>query len=310
MTSIRNRVPPRWVVKHNQEGIAMNQVRRFRRVMSLAEAQGLSPALIRQLLAQGVLPPIAGGSTGAPGGDGEHDGEGGGTLSTDANADSDDEDAADDDESDEDKGDSAGAGKGKSTRSRRASNSEGDDSEGEGFVRLPRSEIQRLRREAREAKREVQKRETEERARREKDMADQEKWKDLAESRDERIAELEGEIEALRMEGTKNERKANIVKVAKRLNFEYPEDAHRFLDVEDMEDEQTIESALKTVLRERPKLKSKRRGSGAPIPGESEDDGKGGSLTMDDIRRMSPEEINKRWPEVQAVMRANEVAAS
>src|SRR3954447_25861049 len=51
--------------------------RRFQRVMNAAEAQeaALNPALLRQLRAQGVIPPIAGGS---PEADGDHAGEGSG----------------------------------------------------------------------------------------------------------------------------------------------------------------------------------------------------------------------------------------
>jgi hypothetical protein len=291
--------------------MTFNRRHRVQRIMSLAEARVVNPALLKQLRYQGVLPPIAGGSINAPG-DVDPGGEGGGTPPPDADADSDDDggDAADD-ESDDDGTDTAATGKKpvKRTSKRRSSSDDGDDDE-DGYVRLPRSEMQRLRRESRDAKAALHKREQEERTRREKDMADQEKWKDLAESRDERITELEGEIEALKMEGTKNERRASVIKVAKRLSFEYPDDAHLFLDADDMEDERSIESALKTVLRERPRLKSRRRGSGAPIPGEGEDDGKGGGLTIEDVKKMSPEEINKRWTEVQAVLRSQETAAS
>jgi hypothetical protein len=281
-----------------------NTRRRYRRVMSVAEAQGLSPEMLRQLRAQGVIAPIAGGSpeaddddAGKPGGKGK----GRAKAGADDDADDDDDDDADDDDDDDNEGTKEkGKEKGKAD----------DDDDPEGFVRMPRSEVQRLRREAREARKTVKQREREERERREKDLADQEKWKDLAESREERVTELEGEIEALKMESTKNERKGIIVKVAKRLNFEYPEDAHRFLDSDDMEDEQSVESALKVVLRDRPKLKSKRRGSGAPIPGDESDDGKGGGLTMEDIKQMSPKEVNERWDEVQSVLRSQEVAAS
>jgi hypothetical protein len=252
-----------------------------------------------------------GGSTGAPsGGEDNPGGEGDGTPPSDANADSDaeDDDAADDDESDDDEeSDPAKGRKGKPASKRKGAEDDADDGD---FVRLPKSEMQRLRREARDAQRKLSQHATEERARREKDMADQEKWKDLADSREERITELEGELEALRMEGTKNERKATVVKVAKRLNFEYPEDAHLFLEADDMEDERSVESALKTVLRDRPKLKSRSRRSGAPIPGESETDGKDGQLTREQIEKMSPEEINKNWPAVQAFLRSQEVAAS
>lgn len=278
---------------------------RFHRVMSIAEARGLSPEMLRQLRAQGVLPPMAGAEH-VPG-SGNPGGEGGGTppptAKTGDDDDDDDDDDADDDE-DDDEGAPAPKGKKKSTK-----NPAPTDDEDE-FVRMPRSEVQRLRREARDARKREQQREVDERVRREKDLADQEKWKDLAASREDRITEIEGQMEALKMEGQKNQRKANIVKVAKRLSFEYPEDAHRFLDVEDMEDEQSIESALNAVLRDRPKLKSRRRGSGAPIPGEREENGKGGALTVEDIQKMSPEEINKRWPEVQAVLRSQEAAAS
>lgn len=288
---------------------------RIKRIMSLAEVQAVSPAMLRQLRLQGVLPPIAGGSTSAPGG-GESGGGEGGTPPSDANADSDDDEsdddaADDDDDADDDESDSTTT-RDKRTRSRRTrtTSKSGDSDDDDGYVRLPRSEIQRLRRETREANKKLQQHASEERARREKDMADQEKWKDLAESREERITELEGEVEALKMEGVKNQRKASIVKVAKRLNFEYPDDAHLFLEVEDMEDEQSIEAALKSVLQDRPRLKARRKGSGAPIPGESEDGDDKGELTKEMIEKMSPEEINKRWPEVQAFLRKQGAAAS
>lgn len=283
--------------------------RRYQRVMSLAESQGLSPEMLRQLRAQGVLPPMAGGAD-------DDDDAGKGSRGkppkrrAKAGDDDDSDDDEDDDDADEDDADDADDDDDKVAASKKKGKQD-DDDDLDGFVRMPRSEVQRLRREAREARKGLKAREREERERREKDMADNEKWKDLAESRDERITELEGELEALKLEGTKNERKANIVKVAKRLNFEYPDDAHRFLDVDDMEDETSIESALKNVLRDRPRLKSRRKGSGAPIPGDSgDDDGKGGSLSIEDIKKMSPQEVNDRWEEVQAVLKSQEVAAS
>jgi len=283
--------------------------RRYQRVMSLAEAQGLPAGLLRRMRAEGVLPPIAGGSVGAPGGE-TPGGDGPGTSTPTAEpgeSESDDDDADDDSADDDDTGDGEGR---PAARTRRTRSTRDEDGDSDDFIRMPRSEMQRLRRELREAKKNEVTRATEERSRREKELAEQEKWKDLAASREDRINELEGELEALRMEGTKNERKANIVKVAKRLNFEYPDDAYMYLEVDDMEDEQSIESALKSVLRERPKLKSRRRGSGAPIPDGDENDGKGGGLTIEDVKKMSPQEINARWPEVQAVMRAQGAAAS
>jgi hypothetical protein len=280
---------------------------RFHRVMNAAEANeaALNPALLLQLRAQGVIPLIAGGS---PEGDDDDAGKGGGKPKPDAKTGNDDDVDDDDDDADDDDDNDDDAARGKEGKDRAGRT--GDDDEA-GYVRLPRSEVQRMRREARDSRKSLKVREREDRERREKDLADNEKWKDLAESREERVSELEGELEALRMERQKDEHKANIVKVAKRLNFEYPDDAHRFLDADDMEDEQSIESALKTVLRDRPRLKSKRKGSGAPIPGESGDeDGKGGGLTMEDVKKMSPKEVNERWGEVQAVLKSAEVAAS
>lgn len=285
-----------------------NNRRRFQRILTASEVEGMSitPELLRQLRAQGIIPQIAGGS---PETDDDDADKGKGKPKRRAKAGDDDDDVDDDDddvdaddEEDDDEGEPQGKKKGK--------RDEDDDDQGGEFVRMPRSEVQRLRREAREARKREKQQAREERERQEKSLADQEKWKDLADQRQERIDELEGEVEALKMEGVKNERKGNIIKVAKRLGFEYPDDAHRYLDVDDMEDEASIESALKTVLRDRPKLKSKRRGSGAPIPGESDDDGKGGALTIEDVKKMSPKEVNERWEEVQAVLRSQEIASS
>jgi hypothetical protein len=286
--------------------------RRYHRVLSAAESQGLSPAMFRQLRAQGVLPPIAGG---APDDGSDDAGTGGGKPKSGAKTGDDDgdddSDDADDDADDDDDDDEPAASKGKEGKEGKTRAASDDDNDSDGYVRMPRSEVQRLRREARDARKSIKQREREDRERREKDLADNEKWKDLAESREDRITELEGEVEALKMEKQKDEHRASIVKVAKRLNFEYPDDAHRFLDSDDMEDEQSIESALKTVLRDRPKLKSKRKGSGAPISDDDGDrDGKGGQLTMEDIKKMSPKEVNDRWEEVQAVLKSAEVAAS
>jgi hypothetical protein len=55
---------------------------------------------------------------------------------------------------------------------------------------MPRSEVQRMRREARDSRKSLKTREREDRERREKDLADNEKWKDLAESREDRVTSL------------------------------------------------------------------------------------------------------------------------
>ncbi len=57
-----------------------------------------------------------------------------------------------------------------------------------------------------------------------------------------------------------------------------------------------VDTAVQTVLNTYPQLKPQAATPGATNPGRK------GALTMDAIKRMSPDEINARWDEVSAVM--------
>jgi hypothetical protein len=218
--------------------------------------------------------------------------------SADAGGDDDDDDSSDDDDDSDTKGKKGKKGK--------KGSDEDDDDDDDSFVRMPRSEVERLRRENRESKREARKREREQRAERERQLAESEQYKTLAEERQERIDELEGELETINMERDKDTRKGMVRKVAKRVNFYDPDDAPLFLDDDTIAlGEDAVEKRLKRLMEEKPNLKSKRKGSGAPIDDDEGGDKNGKVLTEEQIKNMSSQEINERWDEVQKALRVH-----
>jgi hypothetical protein len=98
------------------------------------------------------------------------------------------------------------------------------------------------------------------------------------------------------------QRTQRISSIANRLGFKDSEDAVRFLDDDDSDDDVTAERALKRLAREKPYLVDTRRSTGAPVGGE------GSTLSMEEIKRMTPDEVNARWEEVQQAMQ-NQPAA-
>jgi hypothetical protein len=182
-----------------------------------------------------------------------------------------------------------------------------DDDDDDDMVRLPRGEAERLRRENRDLKKKQRDAEKDARKQREADLADNEKFKELAEERQTRVEELETELEDVKGTIASNERDKKIKKIAKRVGFADPDDARLYLDDETKDkDDKAIERALKDVLEDKTHLKGKRSGSGAPMDDESNGDGGGkDTLSMEDIQGMSQDEINKRWDEVEPVLSKN-----
>lgn len=177
---------------------------------------------------------------------------------------------------------------------------EGEHEEGEETTAISLAEYNRLKRVAAEADKARKEAEKEARKRREREQRESGQWQELLDERDETIRTLEAERDEARYELTSFQRRVRVTRAAVRLGFKDPEDAVRFLPEDETEDDASTERALKRLAREKSYLVEQRRSSGAPVNGE----GGAGGLTLEEIQRMSPEEINKRWPEVQAAMAA------
>lgn len=155
----------------------------------------------------------------------------------DDDADDDDKDAADKDSDDAD------------------DDSKSDDDEDSDKDKDPESaQLRRKLAEARKAEREANKKLKKAEEQKAKDEG---KWKDLAEQREREKEEAEEKL-------AKAESARAVEKVAKRLEFEDPDDAHRFLDADvDADDEAGIERELKAVLEAKPHLKKDERSRGS-----------------------------------------------
>lgn len=249
--------------------------------------------------AAGYLPPIAGGSSGsAPGGGegegggagsgGEGSGSGGGEGSGSGEDEEHDDSENDEDEDEDDndrEGDRGGRGRGN-----------GRDNNDDDLMELKRSEYERLKRIAREKDRDEKNREKREAKEREKRQREAGQYEDLLKEKDEKIVSTEAERDEARYQLDAFKRQVRVSEAAKRLGFKDPEDAFRYLSDEDTEDDATTERALKALSKRKAYLVNERKSTGAPVNGD------GVTLTMEQIQRMSPEEINSRWDEVQKAM--------
>lgn len=233
--------------------------------------QSFTGAQVTWLRSQGVLPPMAGGA------EGDED---------------DDDDSGEEDEHKENKKE-----EGEEEDSKESKNGKKDDDDDDSIT-VSKNEIHRLRRKAREAdeKEKKAKKESEETDKKKKreegryqELLDEEKAKTGTET--ERADKAEGELKSFKFQVAVN-------RVATRVGFRDPSDAHLFLSQE-MEDadEKDLERALKKVLEGKTYLKADRSASGTASNGSSN-----GGLTMDDVRRMTPDQVNSRWDEVQKVM--------
>lgn len=234
----------------------------------------------------------------------------------DDDGDDDDSSDGDDDDDDDDADDDDSKSKGKKDKGKKGDDdddrSSDDDDDDEDMVRLPRGEAERLRRENRDLKKKQKDQEKEARRQRETDLAENEKWKELAEERESRIGELEGELDDYKSTAARNEQDRKVKKIAKRLGFADPDDARLFLDDETKgKEDKVVERALKDVLSDKPHLKGKRKGSGAPMDDKNNGGGDGeDTLTLEDIQNMDQDEINKRWNEVEPVLKKSRKGAN
>jgi hypothetical protein len=231
---------------------------RVRRILSVEEMEELTPSQIGLLRGQGVLMPVAGGSP----------------------PDDDDDNKDDDDKDPDDKDDD------KDPADKDDDDKDDDDDDKDEYVRLPKAEAERLRKENLDAKKAERKRKREERDKAEKDKADKGKFEEIAnDAKKERDEAIQAKEEAENKLKT-YERKSRVEAIAKRLMFIDPDDAHRYLEPDEMDDEDRAERALKRVLREKKHLKSSKPPSGGPLNGGGGD----GLFTLEQIRAMSEEE--------------------
>ena len=112
------------------------------------------------------------------------------------------------------------------------------------------------------------------------------------------LDDIEAERDEARFELDSYRRRIRISTVATRQGFKDPEDAHAFLADDETEDEQSTERALKRLARQKPYLVNKPRSSGVAVGSG----GNGVGLTVEEIKSMTPDQINARWDEVQKVM--------
>lgn len=161
----------------------------------------------------------------------------------DLDEDEDDEDEEDDDESDEDDDDE--------------SDEDDEDDEDDG-------EAQRLRDENNRLKREAAKKAKAEREERRKKLKRAGKYEEIAAEETQRADKAEADLQKL-------QRQINVSKVAGNLQMKHPEDASKFLDEDDMDDERLTERALKRLKERRPELFNTKRRSAGPS-NESDDD--------------------------------------
>jgi hypothetical protein len=97
-----------------------------------------------------------------------------------------------------------------------------------------------------------------------------------------RAEEAERRAEEAEQKLTRAERTSRVTAAAQRLGFKYPADAHRFLEPEEMDDDASVEAALKALKREKGDLFATTRRSGGAIDGP---DAGGSRNSMDDLIR-------------------------
>lgn len=162
------------------------------------------------------------------------------------------------------------------------------------------SELHSLRTKAGRLEAELKRLQEVEKARQEADLSEVDKLKKQLAERDAAIEQASAAARAGRLTGAS-------LAAAARLGFADPEDAQRFLDTERVEwDDATgapknVQQLLEAVLKAKPYLKASF--TATPDLGQGNRGTGTAPLTREAIARMSPAEINARWPEVQEVMK-------
>jgi len=154
---------------------------------------------------------------------------------------------------------------------------------------VDRTELDALRRKVAEG----EKAEQEARQREEQRLHEQGEFQKLAEARGREAGEARDKLARL-------ERDQRVARIATRLKFRDAGDVVGRLTAEQAEDDSLAESALNQIAKDKPYLVDKQ--PDRPQIGQKGD--AKASLTMEQVDRMSAEEIADRWDEVAPVIKA------
>lgn len=181
-----------------------------------------------------------------------------------------------------------------------------DDPDSVEFVRIPRAQFEQAQAEARQQAARAKKAEKEAKDRKEREAAEQGRFRELSDGyKAERDEALE-RANSVQTEMLNLIRSRDVEKAAKRLGFVDPDDAWLHIQRSGLTDEMwkdpnVVQKALKKILSEKPHLRGTGRPSGAPRPS-----GGGGGLTLAEVARMTPAQVNSQWDAVQAAMARGE----
>lgn len=144
-----------------------------------------------------------------------------------------------------------------------------------------------------------------------KEAADALKAKEDAEKSDLEKAQTEAQAAADRAAQAETRLSQELAKSvireqARDMGFVDPEAIPRLIDQDDLDrddDGRPLVDSVRLKLADLAKSKTYLLGGGGGSPGNPGGAPKGSKFTIDDVRKMSPAEVNKNWDEVQAVLR-------
>ena len=178
---------------------------------------------------------------------------------------------------------------------------DGDSGRPEDTDKFDAAYVKSLRQEAAKYRAKVKELEDQQKAQEDAKLSEAEKLRKQQAEAQQRATEAEQRLRAAAA-------RYEVMLTATRLGCVDPEAAYRLIDQESLEfgkDGSPInaERVLKDLLKARPYLAGKAQEP--PKQGNAANPASGahaGQLTRDDIRKMAPEEINRRWEEVSAAM--------
>ncbi len=169
-------------------------------------------------------------------------------------------------------------------------------------VSVSKAELDALRRKVAEGEKAKRKAETETKQREEQRQREQGEYQKLAETKEREAVEAQSRLARL-------ERDQRVARIATRLKFRDPQDVVDRLTNDEAEDDSLAEEALTRIAKAKPYLVDKQ--PDRPQIGQVMEPGvtpeKGGAkapLTMEQVDRMTAEEIADRWDEVALVIKS------
>jgi hypothetical protein len=191
-----------------------------------------------------------------------------------------------------------GEGEGAGPGSESEENEDDDD-----VLEISRRDYKALKDAAASARKAEKDREAAEKKAADKAKRDAGEFEDLLKEKDEQIASLEAERDDVAHKFDSHVREGRVKDQARLFGFKDAADAMANLSTEDTEDEQAVIRALRRVARQKPYLVDPRKATGASMGNVNS--GSGGTLTMEQVKQMSVDEIIERKDEVEAAMAAS-----